>query len=218
MKKICIKKLNVPSKGIWFHIIGISCLIWFLVRSLPAPHRSQYPCQQISRAVALTYIAYWSALFAVMAVWLRQIKLKTASIVPSVLIIFTVGGMIFAGNFFVNDKTVEWNPIVKDPIGNPVGINPGRVVWVWNPDATASDLKGYWWEPQNNNQEVIDQMFSSGLKALTGEEDDSMAWDSLFKYFNNLHGKGEVGYQHGEKIAIKVNMNNCWALQKSLYT
>ena len=161
--------------------------------------------------MALTYIAYWSALFAVMAVWLRQIKLKTASIVPSVLIIFAVTGMIFAGNFFVNDKTTEWSPIIKDPIGNPAGINPGRVVWVWNPDATVSDLKGYWWESQNNNQEVIDQMFSSGLKALTGEEDDATAWNSLFKYFNNLHGKGEVGYQHGEKIAIKVNMNNCWA-------
>ncbi|KAA0002402.1 MAG: DUF362 domain-containing protein, partial [Thermoplasmata archaeon] len=115
------------------------------------------------------------------------------------------------GNFFVNDKTTEWCPIIKDPIGTPVGIKPGRVVWVWNPDATSSVLKGYWWESRNNNQEVIDQMFSSGLKALTGEKNDSMAWERLFKYFNDIHNKGEIGYQHGEKIAIKINMNNCWA-------
>ena len=212
MKKICRKKLLLNGfKRIWFHVVGIACLIWFLVRSLPAPHRSQYPCQQVSKAIALSYIAYWSALFAVMAVWMRQVKLKTTSIVPSLLIIFAVTGMVFAGNFFANEKTTEWSPIVKDPIGIPVGVKPGRVVWVWNPDATEKDLKGYWWEEQNNNQSVINQMFSSGLKALTGEKNDSMAWDALFKYFNKIHGKGEVGYRHGEKIAIKINMNNCWA-------
>ncbi|KAA0003252.1 MAG: hypothetical protein FE048_01980, partial [Thermoplasmata archaeon] len=127
MKKIYRKKLlmNTGFKGIWFHIVGIACLIWFLIRSLPAPHRSQYPCQQISRAMALTYIAYWSTLFAVMAVWMRQIKLKTAPIIPSLLIIFAVTGIVFGGNFFVNDKTTEWCPIIKDPIGTPVGIKPG---------------------------------------------------------------------------------------------
>lgn len=196
-------------KGIWFHIIGITCLIWFLVRSLPAPHRSQYPCQQISRVVALGYIAHWSALLVGVSAWLRHLKLKISSLVPAILTVFIVAGLTFAGNFFPADKT--WTPIPKDPIGVPTGVNPGRVVWVWNPDATESELDGYWWEAKNNNQEVIDEMFSAGLQALTGEKDDAKAWEALFKYFNKMHGKGEVGYQPGEKIAIKINMNNCWA-------
>ncbi|UCD13726.1 MAG: PKD domain-containing protein, partial [Thermoplasmatales archaeon] len=31
------------------------------------------------------------------------------------------------------------------------------------------------------------------------------AWDTLFQHFN-----GDGGYQSGEKIVIKVNLNNCW--------
>jgi len=49
------------------------------------------------------------------------------------------------------------------------------------------------------------------LRALTGKESDYEAWESLFKYFNEIHGKGNVGYREGERIAIKINMNNCWA-------
>jgi hypothetical protein len=79
---------------------------------------------------------------------------------------------------------------------------------VWNPDATESDLKGYWWNKENNNQVVIDQMYSDGLQQLAGVDDDYDAWDSLFHYFNIEQGKGDVGYQSGEKISIKINMNN----------
>jgi hypothetical protein len=31
------------------------------------------------------------------------------------------------------------------------------------------------------------------------------AWDRIFRYFNQAHGKGDVGYEAGEKITIKVN-------------
>jgi hypothetical protein len=78
---------------------------------------------------------------------------------------------------------------------------------VWNPNATEKDLSGYWWEQGNNNQDVIDQMFSIGVKQLTGTSNDSDAWDAIFCYFNQVHGNGDVGYQSGEKITIKVNLN-----------
>ena len=61
MKKICKRELLIKIKnlkGIWFHIVGIACLFWFLIRVIPAPHRSQYPCQQISIPIALGYIAW----------------------------------------------------------------------------------------------------------------------------------------------------------------
>jgi hypothetical protein len=34
------------------------------------------------------------------------------------------------------------------------------------------------------------------------------AWEEIFKYFNEKHGKGAVGYTKGEKFAIKVNLTN----------
>lgn len=217
MKKICKKKLLMKIKnlkGIWFHIMGIACLTWFLIRVIPAPHRSQYPCQQISIPIALGYIAFWSVLFHGLLRWIQKVKLRTSAVLPAIsvvfIIIFTVTGMVFADNYFNYGASSEpWDPIPKDPIGTPQGVNPGRVVWIWNPNATESNLNGYWWKTENNNQMVIDQMFSSGVQGLTGAEDDYTAWDSLFTYFNQVHGYGEAGYQTGENIAIKINLNNC---------
>ncbi len=48
-------------------------------------------------------------------------------------------------------------------------------------------------------------MVSKSLRALTGKSSDYTAWDAIFRYFNQQHGKGNVGYQPGEKIMIKVN-------------
>lgn len=215
MKKICRKKLLVKVtnlRGILFHIVGISCLIWFLIRTAPAPHRYQYPCQQISRTVALGYIAYWSILFIGISVWMRQVKTKMASFVPIALAVAMVSGMAFGGGLFDGGaRAPHWTPVAKDPMGTPVGVHPGRVVWVWNPDATESELDGYWWEAENNNQAVIEHMFSSALMALTGDEDAQSSWETLFTSFNEAHGKGAQGYQNGERIAIKINMNNCWS-------
>jgi len=119
--------------------------------------------------------------------------------------------MVFADTYLNNSASSDpWDPIPKDPIGTPQGLNPGRVVWVWNPDATESDLKGHWWKKENNNQAVIDQMFSTGLQDLSGGDNDYIAWDMLFKHFNEVHGYGEIGYQPGEKVAVKINLNNCW--------
>ena len=226
MKKICKKKLLMKIKnlkGIWFHIVGIACLFWFLIRVVPAPHRSQYPCQQISIPIALGYIVFWSVLFHGLSRWIRKMKLRTSAVLPSIsvifIIIFTVSGIVFADNYINYGSSSEpWDPIPKDPIGTPQGINPGRVVWIWNPDATESDLNDYWWKTENNDQMVIDQMFSSGMQGLTGAKDDHVAWDSLFKYFNKVNGYDEVGYQTGEKIAIKVNLNNCWNYYINPYT
>jgi sugar lactone lactonase YvrE len=48
-------------------------------------------------------------------------------------------------------------------------------------------------------------MVSKSLRALTGKSSDYAAWDAIFRYYNQQHGKGNVGYQAGEKIMIKVN-------------
>ncbi|HMD67549.1 MAG TPA: DUF362 domain-containing protein [Chitinivibrionales bacterium] len=97
------------------------------------------------------------------------------------------------------------------PIGNAKGANPGRVVWVH--DSTVSNWKGlgdgHWWESNHTNQTVVDQMMSRTLRELSGKTDDGSAWDTLFRYYNYVHGRGNAGYVTGEKIAVKINLTFC---------
>jgi hypothetical protein len=208
-------------QGIFFHLAGIAAIIWFLIRVLPRPDRIRYPCQQISISVAIGYIAFWSllwsAIFHGLGLWIRRVKYKTAAVAPIILVVFVLIFSISSNVYAVNDEQEKytltlWDPIPNEPIGTPRGVNPGRVVWVWNPDATEEDIKGFWWYKQNTNQLVIDQMVSEGIKNLAGAETEEEAWEILFKHFNLVNGNGEIDYQPGEKIAIKVNLNNCYQL------
>jgi hypothetical protein len=209
---------STNPNSLLFHIIGIICIIWFLIRVVPKPDRIRYPCQQMSIIFALGYITFWvlfwSAIFHGLNVWMKKVKYNVVKFSPVILVtfllIFSISSNVFA-NIYNDEKEnlVIWDPIPKDPFGTPTGASPGRVVWVWNPDATEKELSGYWWKMENNNQTVIDQMYSNGLTSLVDADDDYSAWDYIFKYFNQEHGYGNIGYQTGEKIAIKVNFNNC---------
>jgi len=212
MKKYIIHKLK-NSKGIMFHVIGIISFIWFILRVLPAPHRSQYPCQQMAMPIAFGYIAFWSVLTFSLITWIKKVQTKIGTITPSLLMVFilffSIAGISFANPSITGSLTYEtWNPIPKQPIGEPQGYNPGRVVWVWDSQSTEQYLNGYWWEKQNNNQEIIDIMFSKGVNSLGDDQDEIIAWENIFKNFNQNHGNGDIGYKSGEKIAIKINMNN----------
>jgi hypothetical protein len=87
---------------------------------------------------------------------------------------------------------------------------------VHNPDATNENCDpmaegNSYFDPKNFNQDVIDQMLSQAIQSLTGKTSDSVAWDAIFKFHNNTRGKGEVGYQAGEKVFIKMNATSAWS-------
>lgn len=95
------------------------------------------------------------------------------------------------------------------PIGDAVGIHPGRVVWSHRPGAaTWKKGEGRWSDDTCNSQESTDGMITDVLTSLTGEADEAMAWKALFRYFNQTHGRGKREYKKGEKIAVKLNLNN----------
>ena len=94
------------------------------------------------------------------------------------------------------------------PLGVPRGIVPGRVTWAHDPAAVTWDGTGSWWADTNNNQSVIDRMLSRSICGLTNKKSDAQAWIAIFHHFNGTHGRGNVGYKTGEKIAIKANLNN----------
>jgi uncharacterized protein (DUF362 family) len=109
-------------------------------------------------------------------------------------------------------------PIANDPVGVARGVNPGRVVWVHDPDAT--DWEGpasgeSCWEPEHTNQAVVDAMLSSGVRSLTDEPAVSQAWEALFRHFNLENDRGDRGYQEGERVAVKVNLTTCNASRSS---
>ena len=94
------------------------------------------------------------------------------------------------------------------PIGDGLGIYPGRVVWVRDANATSWDgSTGRWWDDAYTDQRAVHGMTSRLLQNLTGRKNDKQSWDALFRSFNSSHGSGSAGYRPGERIAIKVNCN-----------
>ncbi|MHC4752362.1 MAG: right-handed parallel beta-helix repeat-containing protein [Planctomycetota bacterium] len=139
--------------------------------------------------------------------------------------VFRQSRYVLAGIFVIVSVIAVWLPLSiieeapataafspSDPPNSPTGvakgIYPGRVVWVHDPAATSWDSStGNWWDDDNTSQETVDFMVSKTVQTLTGQSSDPNAWDALFRHFNQARGFGDVGYQQGEKIAIKINMN-----------
>lgn len=103
----------------------------------------------------------------------------------------------------------------NDPVGTPQGINAGRVAWTHAPGANTWDGKGQWYNERWVNQDDADWLVAQALVSLTGQKNEAKAWKALFVWFNQQHGKGKRGYQAGEKIGIKVNMNNTYSHAES---
>jgi len=93
------------------------------------------------------------------------------------------------------------------PIGVGKGVYPGRVVWVYDQEVIkwSGPGDGYWWLNNHINEARINSMMDRAICELTGTTKVTDGWDKIFKYFNKLHGKGEVGYKAGQKIVIKPN-------------
>jgi hypothetical protein len=142
----------------------------------------------------------------------------------ALLIFFTVGSWFIIDSAQPGLTSLKNDQPVNSPIGEAKGLYPGRVVWVWNPDATnenctlshngdgtGDESDDGWFLDKNNNQQVIDKMLSEILLTLTSTESDVDAWDALFKYFNKTkNGLEETGYSAGEKIFIKINATSSW--------
>ena len=80
------------------------------------------------------------------------------------------------------------------------GVTGNRVVWVHDVNATFWDgITGYY--GSYVDQEEVNAMIDRGIKELTGSSNTVSAWQQIIP-----------NYSAGKKIAIKVNMNNCWNL------
>lgn len=90
--------------------------------------------------------------------------------------------------------------------GTGIGAMPGRVVWVYDPDSVEWDGEGYWWSADHFREDVIQDMVRESIASLGGKKNAADGWAALFAAHNAAQNQ-DVGYQSGEKIAIKTNIN-----------
>lgn len=222
-----INKKNVMLK-ICFPLLGLAALVWFLIRVVPKPSRMEYPCQQVAAPIALSFVAFISSTLVGVGTWKRVRNLWNARRVTLGLSVLLIG-VLASGTLYVMsvDNSLMGQVIRKQidngtdmgrfipidapntPMGVAKGIHPGRVAWAYDPKAAAWDGKhGLYSDADNNSQTRVNDMLEGVIIALTNQKTIDKAWDELFRLFNYKKGKGAVSYKKGEKIAIKVNLND----------
>jgi hypothetical protein len=204
----------VKRKTSWFWIIlGLASVIWVLIRVVPKPSRAIYPCQRVAQPLAAGFIAWLLGLTGYSLIIYRARQLFQRQRYVMGVICFAAAALLCIVSLSDTrslaasvEKFVPTDP-ANNPIGIGKGIHPGRVVWVY--DSLLCDqgsTNGWWWEDKRTDPVVAQRMMAQALLNLTGIDDPVEAWESLFKYFNQTHyNQSDVGYQAGDKIAIKIN-------------
>ena len=199
----------------FFPVTGLLALVWFLIRVVPKPSRATYPCQRVAMPLASGFVVWLAALvtsITASARFRRLVRESRLVLVGICLVTAAVTGLVSLAR--LPDRLVitgePWG--AHGAIGEGKGIHPGRVVWVHDPDAT--DWAGYnspehWWQDGHTDPVVVEKMVSQAIRGVAGKSSDAAAWDAIFRHFNDRRGRGDMGYQAGEKVAIKINLTTC---------
>jgi hypothetical protein len=209
-----MKSHHFPPK-LMFFLLGIISTVWFLVRVIPKPSRAGYPCMRVAAPFMSGFVMYLITVGGLTALFHKTKNgLYKVRFISALFLLFTVF-MGFASSAENGETVISANEPVKkgpddgpnQPIGKGMGINPGRVVWVWDQAATNENVVNTFdmYKPENTNQEVVSRMVQDAVKKLTGKNNLNKAWDALFKSFNHQKHNNEKGYREGEKIFIKIN-------------
>jgi hypothetical protein len=221
-----MKAHRFPPRLLLF-VMGILSTVWFLVRVIPKPSRASYPCMQVAAPLMSGFIVYLLTLGGI-TVAFRKVKQNLSRgryLATGLFLLCIIAGLIFtlthgSPTSFGGDlpeRGPEDGP--NQPFGTGMGVNPGRVVWAWNPLATNENClntfesKDWYFKPENTNKDVVRQMIRDGLIKLSGKKSVPEAWDVLFRYHNHNKYQNSKGYTKGEKIFIKINQGTSrWLL------
>jgi hypothetical protein len=179
-----------------------------------------YPCQRVAAPLASGFVIWLlglsasaRALHKAHFLWAKcRYALAGLCLAGAVLAVY-IPLSITGGSAAAEVEDPNWylpSDPANDPIGTARGYYPGRVVWAYDPNTTSWTGQGqdnYWWLDQNTDQALVEQMISNALCDLVNADNDVQAWQRIFEYFNLTHGNGPIGYQGGQKIAIKLNLN-----------
>ncbi|HLP62679.1 MAG TPA: DUF362 domain-containing protein, partial [Candidatus Deferrimicrobium sp.] len=207
--------VNKKHNRLWwlFPITGFLALIWYLVRVVPKPSRASYPCQRAAAPLAGGFILWLGGFIGSVLAFRKARHFFRQSRTGWVLICIAI--LLAAGIFAIIHIPQEPAMAVSEanaPIGIAKGIQPGRVTWAYEPNATHWDgftSPEHWYESDHTDLAVVEKMVSQVIRGTAGKSTDTAAWVDIFKYNNRERGRGEVGYQAGEKIFIKINLVTC---------
>jgi len=209
-----MKKMKLPPMLV-FLILGIISTIWFLIRVIPKPSRAAYPCMRVAAPIMSGFVLYLLSLGGITLIFRNTRRgLYKVRFISVFLLIFTVfmsvsssSGDVGTGYFPDDSEKTGPDDGPNQPFGKATGINPGRVIWAWDPEATNEDCINSFdlCKAENTNQEVVSRMVQDAILELTGETKPDIAWKALFKSFNKKKHNKKRGYRQGEKIFVKIN-------------
>jgi len=229
-----IQKLTTNSfvqKTLAF-FVGLSALVWFLIRVIPKPSRACYPCQRAAFPIASAFVIWLtgvvSSMFGLKFIG-KQFSNKRWVVVScsiATLVVLVGWFIVFPTNIpdalaFAPTKEYapaigfDWKPGASNqPIGKAKGIFPGRVVMARDPEATKwagnwQKKEDQWWLDKNTDVDKVNGILSVTIQKLTGTKKDKEAWQKIFQYYNETsRGLKKQGYRAGEVVAVKINLNN----------
>ena len=165
--------------------MGILSTIWFLVRVIPKPSRATYPCMQVAAPLMSGFVVYLLSLGGISLAFRKAeqgISEKTIyshrpvfAVCRSRFGIYSYHGIVrIPSALHLAERGPEDGP--NQPFGKPMGINPGRVVWVWDPEATNENClntfesRDWYFKPENTNSEVVRKMIRNALDKAQRKE------------------------------------------------
>jgi Domain of unknown function (DUF362) len=221
-----MKRHRFPP-GLLLIILGILSTVWFLIRVIPKPSRATYPCMQVAAPIMSGFVVYLLSLGGITLAF-RRLKKSISGrkyLAAGFFLVVAASGLVISltrgsVNSFGGDLPATGpDDGPNQPFGTPMGDNPGRVVWVWNPKATNEkclntfESKDYFFKPENTHKDVVRTMVRDALTKLSGKKSIPESWDLLFRYHNLNKFNADKGYTRGEKILIKINQGTSrWLL------
>ena len=203
------------SKPVWICSgFGLLSLIWFLVRVVPKPSRASYPCQRVAFPLASGFVVWVAALGGAAGAWRKACGRDQRFWKACLWGTAALGALAVVVTNLPMIRAFAGNP-PHGVLGVAKGLCPGRVAWVYAPQATSwggFTNAEHWYETNHTDPAAVEVMLSKAIQSVAGTTNsDASAWDCIFTYFNTNHGKSATGYQPGEKIAIKINLTTCYA-------
>lgn len=214
--KAFFMKHKIPAR-LAFLALGIASTVWFLVRVIPKPSRAGYPCMRAATPFMSSFVLWILGVSASLFAFKKskQLFIKTKYLLAGLAVVGGIAGALVAFSSMssssyadMTDEQIE-HLAPNQPMGTAVGVMPGRVVWVWDADATDETCENTQEDPyydvSNHDQTVVDKMVDDAIKKLADQTTVADAWTELFKNFNSRKGKGAVDYVDGETVFIKIN-------------
>jgi hypothetical protein len=210
-----------------FFIMGIISTVWFLVRVIPKPSRAGYPCMQVAAPLMSGFVMYLLSLGGITLAFRKAKKnlIMSRYFAAGTFLLMAIVGLVYSLTHNIQDSYAAGLALTgpddgpNQPIGKALGVNPGRVVWIWDPQATNENCttgyatQDWYWKPQNINEKVVGNIFRDALNKLTGKRNVAKSWDLLFSSFNEKKSGKNKGYSKGEKVFIKINQGTSrWLL------